>query len=80
MKQIFTICNIDIIVYKESEKNLFVDDNKAETVIFIDDKGNKILKRFIIKDEGKITERILKTSFNNIKKSPAGLEIPSLEK
>lgn len=80
MKQIFTICNIDIIVYKESEKNLFIDDNKAETVIFIDDKGNKILKRFIIKDEGKITERILKTSFNNIINLPSKENISSLEK
>ena len=57
MKQITcNIHNTNIIIYNESEENLFTDDNKADAIIFIDDKGNKKLKRFVI---GKCDENCL---------------------
>jgi hypothetical protein len=42
------IHNLDIKVYNHSEEDLFVDDNKQESVIFVDERGNKKLKRCVI--------------------------------
>ena len=76
MERIFcTIHKANIIIYDGEEKNSFIDDNKAETIIFIDERGNKELKRYVIGkcDEhcGKMKELLNKTIYrvskNNIK-------------
>ena len=49
MEQIICpIHNANILIYTKEEENFFIDDNKAETVIVMDKKGNKKLKRYII--------------------------------
>ena len=42
--------NLDIKIYTFEEQNSFIDNNKKEVVIFIDEKGNKQLKRYIINE------------------------------
>ena len=39
--------DLDIVIFDEAETETFVDDNRQEVAIFIDEDGNKYLKRYI---------------------------------
>lgn len=41
------IHNQDIVIYEANEHHVFKDDNSRETVIFINEDGNKTIKRFV---------------------------------
>ena len=40
--------SLNILVYDYNEVDLFMDNNEQKAVIFIDEKGNKQLKRFVV--------------------------------
>lgn len=42
------IHNINILIYRLEEENLFTDNDKQEVAIFYDGNGKKYLKRFIL--------------------------------
>jgi len=44
------IHNLDIVIYKRNEENLFVDDNRREVAIFYNENGSKYLKRYILNE------------------------------